>query len=573
MDKTTSSPTPPNLTQRIASAAAWNALLFPVQFVVGMLASVLLLNYLQPAEYGVLSLLTGLAATIGLYSDLGIERSLPRFIPEIEHREGRAGVGRFLRRVIGLKVVLVIVAIIILQLFSSMLLGNVINNERENLESANQQIVMLQSGGGTEEQIAKAIRNRDGKIEAIQQLEFNGRLFLWAVSAMVLFGAIYDVFMAFLTAYFKQRAWNLITAVIALLQPLLIVGFILLDWELSGVLLGMVITPVIAVLLAAWQTYRASRELTPSQQDVEPDPTLFPRFFKFAGMSFITQMTTWFYDSAFLVFMLTAQGASFETIGILSFTYTFAKSYLSYAYLPFSGLLTPLLARIRSRNDPQALQDTYGGMTRMFALILIPAGVGLALLTPRLLALLYPRYTDVAMLAYIFIAFTFLESLLSVPHNVLMVYERYKPVLIGRVLAMVSVPLLLLSSGLPSSAQLYAAAISVGIARMLPRLMALVTVRRSMDLKFPIGFVLRSCFATLAFSILLLVVMPLWPLPASATGWDGKLSAALSLGLLAGLGVIGYFVALKLLGGLDEQERNRILSLKLPFKRYIARML
>src|SRR5262249_17905305 len=162
---------------------------------------------------------------------------------------------------------------------------------------------------------------------------------------------------------------------------------------LSGVLLGMVITPVIAVALAAWQTARASRELAGASAGAPPDPLLMRRFLGFAGMSFLTQLTTWFYDVAFVVFVLTAQGASFEPIALLSFAYTFAKSYLSYAYLPFGGLLTPLLARIRARQDPAALQETYGGMTRLFALLLIPAGVGLALLTPRLLALLYPRYT------------------------------------------------------------------------------------------------------------------------------------------------------------------------------------
>lgn len=566
-------PSTPNLTQRVVSAAAWNTLLFPIQFVVGLIASVLTLNYLQPAEYGVLSLLTGLAATIGLYSDLGIERSLPRFIPEVEQREGRAGVARFLRQVIGLKLGLVIVAIIVLQLLSSMLLNYVITNEQENLEAANRTIATLEASNTNPDQLARAIRNRDGKIEAINQLQQHGRLYLWAVGALVLFGAVYDVFMAFLTAYFKQKAWNLITAVVALLQPLLVISFIALNWELSGVLLGMVITPVIAVALAAWQTTRASRELAPTHDKSPPDPTLLPRFLKFAGMSFLTQVTTWFYDVAFLVFMLTAMGASFETIGILSFAYTFAKSYLSYAYLPFGGLLTPLLARVRARAEPTALQEAYGGMTRMFALILIPAGVGLALFTPRLLALLYPRYVDTAMLAYIFIAFTFAESLLSVPHNVLMVYERYKPVLLGRMMALLSVPLLLLTPLVPESQQLYAAALAVSVARLLPRVTTMIAVRRQMGLRFPMAFVVRVSLATAAFGIPLLLLMPIWPLPATASGWDGKVSAAVSLAVLAGLGGLGYLIALRLLGGLDEQERNRILSLKLPFKRVLARLI
>ncbi len=78
--------------------------------------------------------------------------------------------------------------------------------------------------------------------------------------------------------------------------------------------------------------------------------------------------------------------------------------------------------------------------------------------------------------------------------------------------------------------------------------------------------------ATAAFGVPLLL-LPFWPLPADATGWSGKLAAALSLGALAALGGLGYLLALRLLGGLDEQERKRILGLKLPFKRALARLL
>jgi O-antigen/teichoic acid export membrane protein len=233
-------------------------------------------------------------------------------------------------------------------------------------------------------------------------------------------------------------------------------------------------------------------------------------------------------------------------------------------------VLTPLLARIRGRQDAKALQETYGGLTRIFALLLIPAGVGLALLTPRLLALLYPRYTDTAMLIYLFVAFTFAESLFSVPHNVLMVYERYLPVLLSRALALISVPLLALLVPLWG---LTGAAVAVGTARVLSRLITLVYIEQTMGLRFPSRFVGRVLAATALFGLPMLLLLPIWPLPADAAGWAGKALAALNLGALAALGGLGYLLALRLLGGLDEQERKRILSLKLPFKQMLARLL
>jgi O-antigen/teichoic acid export membrane protein len=560
----------PTLTQRVASAAAWNTLLFPARFVVGLASSVLLFSALTLAEYGILTLLTGLAATIGVYADLGIERSLPRFIPEVERGGGRAGVARFLRRIIALKLAIVLVCIAALLAFSRPLIGFVLANEQRALQQAQVEVAKLTFRAAPSAELNKAIEARDATEAVIHQIEQRGMLFLWAIGALVCFGAIYDVFLAFLTTYFKQRAWNIITVVVTLLQPLLILGFILLGWQLEGVLLGMVITPVIAVILAGWQARRAARDLDHGDPAAPTDPTLTRRFAGYAGMSFFIQATTWFYDIPFVVFALAGLGTGAEQIAIVGFAYKFAKDYLGYVYIPFSGVLTPLLARIRGRQDPAALQETYGSLTRIFALLLIPAGVGLALLAPRLLALLYPRYTDTATLIYLFIAFTFAESLLSVPHNVLMVYERYRPVLLSRALALLSVPLLALLVPLWG---LIGAAVAVGVARVLSRLVTFISIRLHMGLRFPFGFVGRVLIATALFGLPLLLLLPVWPLPASAAGWAGKAAAALSLGALAALSGLGYLIALRLLGGLDEQERKRILSLKLPFKSALARLL
>jgi O-antigen/teichoic acid export membrane protein len=560
----------PTLTQRVASAAAWNTLLFPARFVVGLAASVLLFSALTLGEYGVLTLLLGLAATIGVYADLGIERSLPRFIPEVERSRGRAGVARFLRQIIALKLAIVLVCIGALLAFSSPLLGFVVAREQRTLQQAEQHVATLVEQGASQAEIERATQERDAQASVIHQVEERGILFLWAVGALVLFGALYDVFMQFLTAYFKQRSWNIINVVVTLLQPLLIIGLLVFGWRLEGVLLGMIITPVIAVALAAWQVARVGRELGTAEAGAPADRTLPGRFARFAAMSYFIQVTTWFYDIQFVTFVLVALGMRLEQVALLAFAYKFAKDYLGYVYIPFSGVLTPLLARIRGRQDPAALQETYGSLTRIFALLLIPAGVGLALLAPRLLALLYPRYTDTATLVYLFIAFTFAESLLSVPHNVLMVYERYRPVLLSRALALISVPLLAL---LVPSWGLIGAAVAVGAARLLSRLATFVYIRQRQELRFPIGFVGRVLAATLLFGLPLLLLLPVWPLPANATGWTGKAAAALSLGALAALSGLGYLLALRLLGGLDEQERKRILSLKLPFKSALARLL
>ncbi|HMO59867.1 MAG TPA: polysaccharide biosynthesis C-terminal domain-containing protein [Roseiflexaceae bacterium] len=517
---------PPGLAERVASAAAWNTLLFPARMIVGLVANVLLFNFLAPAEYGVLALLTGLAATIGVYADPGIERSLPRFIPEVEQRAGRAGVARFMVRIVAIKIAIVLVCIALLALFSSPLVAYVASNERQQIATLAEQAEALRATGADAAAVAVADAALERQQQLVAQIEQRGLLFLAAVATLVFFGALYDVAMQFLTAYFKQRAWNIVTIVVTLIQPLLIIALLLLGWGLSGVLLGMVITPVVAVLLAGRQSLMAARELPLATADAVPDPGLAGRFARFAGVSYFIQVTTWFYDVQFLTFVLYGLGMPLEAVALLAFAYKFAKDYLGYAYIPFSGVVTPLLARIKGRDDAAALQEAYGGLTRIFALILIPAGVGLALLASRLLDLLYPQYTEAIVLIYLLIGFTFLESLISVPHNVLMVYERYRPVIIARILALVSVPLLLL---LVPGFGLIGAALAVGLARILSRLVGLGYVRRVMGLHLPWRFLVRVSGAAAIFAIPLLLLLPYWPLPATAGGVAGKAPAALSL--------------------------------------------
>lgn len=555
-----------SLSERVASAAAWNALLFPARLLVGLVANVLLFNALTPAEYGVLALLTGLAATIGLYADPGIERALPRFVPEVERAHGRAGLARFMRGIVGVKLALVAVCLLALALAHQPIIDLVLQREQQHLASLEAQAGETHDAAGQAGVAGEIARQRD----LIALIVARGDWFLAAVGALVVFGALYDVAMQFLTAYFKQRAWNLITIVVTLLQPALIIALLLPGWGLSGVLLGLCLTPVVALLLATQQARRAAAAVPPATAAVAGDPALLPRFARFAGMSWLVQLSGWFYDVQFLTFVLFGLGMRLEQVAVLAFAYKFAKDYLGYAYMPFSGVVTPLLARIRGRDDPAALHEAAAALTRLFGLMLLPAGMALAALTPRLLALLYPAYTETVTLIAILIAGTFLESLLSVPHNVLMVYERYRPVLVARALALVSVPLLVV---LVPGFGLVGAALAVAVARVASRLATVVALRRALGVNLPWRALARNAAASLAMVVPLALLAQVWPLPASAAGLDGKLLAAASLAVLGVLALAGYLLALRWSGGIDPADRARLLGLRVPFSAWLARVL
>ncbi|HYF64140.1 MAG TPA: oligosaccharide flippase family protein [Herpetosiphonaceae bacterium] len=561
-----------SLTQEVWSATLWNTLLMPIRIVVGFGASAIYFDLLSYDQVALLLLITSLAASVGMYADLGIERTLPRYLPEIERQSGRRGVRRFLARMIGLKVAILAVLILGLTLLATPMADYLIKDQRKEIAGLSEDIAKLSALPGSAEtdlQISALEGQIAGKEQLIEHMHSQARIYLGAVSALLVLGALFDVFMQFLTAYFKQRAWNLITMATTLLQPLLVTTFILFGWGVNGVLLGLVLTPLISVALAGWQVRRASRGLEETALDAAPDPTLPGRFARFAGVSYLLQITTWIYDIQFVTFIALALFTQRE-LAILGFAYKFAKDFLGYVWMPLSGLMTPLLARIKLRRDATSLRDAHASLTRMIWLIVVPAGVGLALLAPRLIALIYPDYRDAAALTIVFIAFTFGESLLSVPHNVLMVYEQYRAVIVSRLLAFSVIPLVFVM--MPRYG-LLGVAIAVGVVRVATRLVTVIYGVRRLGLTLPAGFALRVVAASASFAVALLLLMRAWPAAAAAEGFAAKASAAVPLLIFSLVGAVLYVAALRMLGGLDPAERERLLGMRLPFKRVLAKVL
>lgn len=558
-----------SLSQEVLRAALWNSLLFPARFLVGLVASVVYYQQLSLAQVGVLFLLTSLATTIGLYADLGMERSLPRYLPEVEKQGGRAAVERFIRRVIRIKLAILAALIVALNVSAAPLTSYLAGEQRDEITRIEGRLAQLQGEPANATELASLRQQAAADRQVVGEIETRGRLFIVAISALLVLGALFDVYMQFLTAYFKQRAWNLINLATTLLQPVLVTAFILLGWQMGGVLLGTVITPVVSVLLAAWQVRRASLELGAAPEGGSVDPSLGRRFARFAGVSYLMQVTTWLYDTQFVIF-LSAATLGLEQTAILGFAYKFAKDCLGYVWTPLTGVMTPLLARVQVRADPSTLREAHASLTRILWLLLVPAGVGLALLTPHLVRALYPKYVEASALVILLIFFTFGESLLSVPNNVLMVQERYAPVIVSRLVALLSIPLVYLL--LPPFGAL-GVVLAVGLARVASRLVTLVYGVRELGLALPSRFLLRVVAASASFAAILSVMMRFWPPLDPAAAAAQKLPALLPLGALALVGAALYLLALRLLGGLDEAERRRLLALELPFKPLLSRVL
>jgi O-antigen/teichoic acid export membrane protein len=491
----------------------WNATLFPIKALLAILASVIVVRTLGRDMYAVATI-TATVASIWEYTDLGIGSSLLRFIPEVERGGGKKAVRLFLRNVIGVKMAMVLAAIVVLNLFA------------------------------------------DPFIEYFK-LGDQGLLFLRTISAILILRALSEIFMRVLTAYYERRVTNLLDIVSAVVQPLLTIAFVMAGLGVMGVLLATVVTTVINLLLVAMQ---ASRVVARSAVEGtgELKPRLAKRFALFSGLVYLVNLSDYFNDLPFVVLILSALTGRTD-VAIFTLAFNFVMIPLRYLYAPLSGIELPTFASIHAEQNLPKLREAYALVTKFLILIIIPAGCGLTILSPNLIPLLYTEsFAASIFVAQLLFILLYIESFIHSPYVILMVYEEYSAVAAIKLLTLASIPLLIL---LTPRYGAVAAALIIGILRAFARMAMTVWLIRRYHAAFPFQFFAKVLIASLAFVIPLVPLLYILP-----HTWPSTI-------VLAAVGALIFLAAFKLQGGFDESEKRRILTLDMPLREAIVRFL
>src|SRR5207302_1214501 len=152
-------------------------------------------------------------------------------------------------------------------------------------------------------------------------------------------------------------------------------------------------------------------------------------------------------------------------------------------------------------------------------LALLPAGVGLIVTSRNLLQVFYgqigrdavvTRFTlpEVVACTCILAFGLFGEAIISIALNVLMVYEQRRAVIVARLVALVSIPLLIV---LVPQLGVVGAAIAVTVAGLGSRAVALFYALRQIGLRFPAAFFVRVGTASIAMALSLLPFLAFLP--------------------------------------------------------------
>lgn len=543
---------PPSLQQQVSRAVLWNTLFVPLRMLAEIAATALKLTVLPIAAYGLLALISGASSAFGTWIDLGTTRALPKYIPETMKSHGPAGVLRLLLTVFFAQSVL--------------------------LMSIAAGLLWYQSAYLTS--LADKI-HADTRIDAVAQnllqalLGSHGWVFISVIIIMLITGVLYDMLMAYLNSFFKQRAWNGISLLAGMLPQLLAVVAIVLAqfsadtlwWSVVGILVTAAIAPALAVMVAGWQVWSIWH--SEAHTHVHLGGALFrwlpAGFVQYTGVSYLMTLTDFVASKSFAVYLT----SSITDAALLWAGASLVGMVLSYLYTPLVGITVPLFTRVRN-GDGGTINGAYSSIVRIQLLLLIPGGVALLLLAHDALLILTPQYADAAPIVFVLVPCLFIESLLTMAHNVLIVYEKLRLVTIGRLLTLVVVPLGMVFAPRYGVVGL---AIAYGAARVVAGVWATFWGWRVIGLEWPWRFTARVSAASVVMALVLCALQLALPPIAQTLTITARLWLLPTYAGVTIVAAVAFLGAFRLFGGLDAADREQLARMKLPFKSQILRVL
>ncbi len=523
-------------------AAFWNTVLLPAKLLSHFAATVILARTVPSAAFGVYVIALAISSTSGALVDLGTERSVVKFLPEVAGREGRRGVSRLIRWVFGFKM-----AVLVPVLLATLVLHDYFFRYLDSrVDPAKQDV-------------ASFVREQHWTIYGV-------------IVAFVLIGAFYDVAMQSMIATFRNRSWNLVTIAVSLIEPLVVAVIALRGGNIVTILLGRVVVDLIALLIAGTvatvAVFRAPTEETVHIAEEDRNvPMPVRRFTRYSILQYALQVTSFITSYAFASIILpsTDQAAGYRiAAGIVT-------SVLSALVVPITGLQVPVFTRIFTRRDDESLGTVYALLARFLALVLIPSAVGLALLIPNLFRIVYPNYIGFAAVSMVICVLSFTESCLSTGTTILLTYERYKWVIFSRGLALLAIPLMFVT--VPRFGALGAAFTSGGCA-VLAQLTGTIAANTLLPIRYPLRFLGRVLPAVVVMGVVVGgLANTIGRVPLDAGGGLQRIVWFAVTGATAAAGAAAYIVVFRLLGGMDTDDVERLATLNIPFKRVALRLL
>ena len=421
---------------------------------------------------GVYDVLLGLTMALLQYSALGIPGSLAKFLPEISATSGSAEVRRFLLRASFVRFVLLGLTLVPVNLFADPL---------------------------------------------ATQLELGalGTTYVRFVSVLVIARGVIDIATQTLNAFFAHMWSNLLALVQGVLNSVLLLVALYFGYALAGVFGALVggatLVALASVSCAMWQLRRldpqaVARTTSEVGPALEPD-SLVPRFLRFTCFTYIFQLSLFFSGMGFAALAL-ALVLTPEDVALFAIAFRLTTMTAGLVVAGFRGLYLPLFARVRMRNDVRQLQRTYEVVSKAQLLLLLPAGIGLIVMSGDYIPLLFgAEFLPAVPIAWVLVGFMYAETAFNLPRIILSVDEKYREVFTAQALLVLAAPVFLMTA---AGNSLPAAAVVFGGARLLTALVCYRFCRHAYGLQFPWSYTGRLFAISLIMGGVLAAARMVW---------------------------------------------------------------
>ena len=451
--------------QKASQAALSNALFLPPLLLTSVLFSVLVRRRFGLFS-GIYDIVMGLEAALDQYSSLGIPGNLPKFLPEVSAASGPSGVRQFLRDVVVIRLTLLGILLLPLNFF------------------------------------AAPIANELGLGDA-------GPLYIRLLSGLVVARAVMSLMAQTLNAFFAQFWTNLFGLINSLLKLGLVGTTLLLGYGMGGVLGALIASAsVVALMHVLYVSFTLDRLSTTDPARRPPTPATTPRwlagqgprFFRFSTLIYLSGLFGFFSTMGFAAPGLALVEGT-DNVALFAIAYNFAFTTMNVAITGFRGLYKPILARLRIRKDPAQIRRAFSMVTKGQLAVLIPAGMGLIVMSGDYIPLLYgDDFRPAVPIAWVLIGLLYAATSFNVSEIILNVDERYRPIFLTHSIPMLTAPVFLWSA---RSSGLVGAAVVFGGSRLLTCVAAYAVCRRLYGVRFPWAFSVRIGTIGLAMAFIL----------------------------------------------------------------------
>ena len=506
---------PVSLVGQVSRAALWNAILSPVLAVLNIAFAVLIRRRFGLFS-GVYDILLGLSATLVQYSSVGIGTALLKFLPEVSETSGAGPVRRLLRDAALVRMLILLLVLVPLNLFV--------------------------------EPVVQAL-----------ELGPSGRLYIALVSGLAVARALLELMLRSLHAFFAQMWSNLITVFQAMLELGIAGAMLALGYQMGGVFAGLVAAGTLAAFLGVgrvWRLAYLSRTADthrPRLPGSDPSVLWFSgearRFFRFSFFTYIFGLSGYFTGMGFVAPAL-AVVLSTEEVALFATAYKLSFTTVGLVVASFRGIYRPLFARVRVRNDRAQLQRTFAAVSKAQLVVLLPAGLGLTVMSGDYILLLFgAEFTPAVSLVWLMAGLMYATTAFNLSGIMLSLDEQYRAIAWVRAPILLAVPLFLFAS---ARGGLLPASIVFGATGLLTELLSYAFCRRLYGFQFPWRFAARVGVVSATMAVVLVLARTVWT------------TSAVEAVTLTGTGAAIFLVGLRFNRVLGPDELSLLRRTELP---------